>query len=77
VKTISTAFVVLDLAKLITSCKHAYYTGAKSIEDEGYDRLEEWLERLCPQHPILQVVGKPGENYKNPRIDEVMKLLGI
>lgn len=72
-----TAFVVLDLAKLVTSCKHAYYTGATSITDEDYDRLEKLLKILCPNHPILEVVGLPPAEYKNPQINDVMKLLNI
>ena len=76
-KDIRTAFVVYDLAKLITSCKHAYYNGSRGISDEDYDKLEYVLLALCPDHPILQVVGVPGENYKNPKIEEIKKMMRI
>lgn len=76
-KTVATAHVVKDLAKLITSCKHAYYKGSDSVTDEDYDKLEEMIHYLCPNHPILDVIGYPEDSYKNPSIQEVIKLMGI
>ena len=76
-RTVRTVFVAHDLAKLITSCKCAYGVGADSIGDEDYDLLEAMLYRLCPDHPILRVVGTPSPDYKNPSIQEVMKLMNI
>lgn len=76
-RNVRTAFVVHDLAKLLTSCKHAYYTGAVGITDSDYDKLEYMLGMLCPNHPILQVVGIPPEDYKNPNIPRIMELMHI
>lgn len=76
-KTVATAHVVKDLAKLITSCKHAYYKGSNSVTDEDYDKLEAMLHYLCPKHPVLDVVGYPEANYKNPSIQEVITLMEI
>lgn len=76
-KTVRTAHVVKDLAKLLTSCKFEYYNGDISVSDEEYDKLEEMLTILCPQHPILATVGIPGDDYRNPQIGEVVEMLGV
>ena len=77
-RTVRTAFIVLRLAEVLTSCKHAYYNGADGISDEDYDYIEALLMNLCPDHPILKVIGAPSiESYSNPSVSEVMNMMGI
>lgn len=73
----STIWIIYQLAQVITSCKIAYYQGAKTIHDEEYDILEDALRRLHPKHPILSVVGIPETSYKNPTIVELKKEFNI
>lgn len=76
-RTVKTAFVALRLGELLTSCKHAYHVGSDGISDEDYDSLEAILIELCPEHPILRITGVPKDDYKNPNISELLKMMGI
>ncbi|MFW7379473.1 MAG: NAD-dependent DNA ligase LigA [Oligoflexus sp.] len=49
-----------ELAKLaqeIMRHKRLYYAGKPEISDADYDRLEEKLQTLAPEHPALKFVG--------------------
>ncbi|MFX1282646.1 MAG: NAD-dependent DNA ligase LigA [Promethearchaeota archaeon] len=39
--------------------KKKYYDGEPEISDEAYDALEEKLQRIDPQNPVLYIVGTP------------------
>ena len=48
---------VKELEDLIVLHKELYYQGKATISDEAYDQLEEELKTLCPESPILIMVG--------------------
>lgn len=48
---------VHELARLILKHKKLYYAGKPEISDVNYDKLEEELQHLAPDHPVLQMVG--------------------
>jgi DNA ligase (NAD+) len=37
--------------------KKLYYSGNAKIPDYAYDRLEDELKKLEPNHPVLELVG--------------------
>jgi len=39
--------------------KKKYYDGEPEISDEAYDALEEKLQQIDPQNPVLHIVGTP------------------
>jgi len=48
---------VMHLAQEIMRHKRLYYAGHPEISDADYDRLEEQLAKLAPDHPVLKFVG--------------------
>lgn len=48
---------VSRLADAIVHHKRAYYAGRPEIADSDYDRLEDELRRIAPDHPALAMVG--------------------
>lgn len=48
---------VADLAEAILRHKKLYYAGKPEISDQAFDKLEDELRRLAPEHPVLNVVG--------------------
>lgn len=46
-----------ELAELILKNKRLYYAGKPKVSDQTYDRWEEELKKLSPQHPVLAMVG--------------------
>ncbi|SMF34076.1 NAD-dependent DNA ligase LigA [Pseudobacteriovorax antillogorgiicola] len=57
---------VKSLADAIMRHKRLYYQGKPEISDADYDRLEDQLRQLAPEHPALEYVGSdaPGVNRK-------------
>lgn len=56
--------LVRSLAETLYWAKKCYYDGhyarlGFSISDESYDKLEQQMKLLCPEHPILHCVGSP------------------
>jgi DNA ligase (NAD+) len=47
------------LANKILYHKRKYYDGEPEISDEAYDKLEDKLRQLDPNHPVLFIVGSP------------------
>lgn len=45
------------LAQEIIKHKNLYYLGVPEISDANFDKLEDELRRLDPDHPVLQLVG--------------------
>lgn len=41
----------------IVSCKEKYYKGEPTLSDNGFDRIERYLELLRPDSPYLEKVG--------------------
>lgn len=48
---------VQELAEAIIKHKRLYYAGHPEISDQAYDRLEDELRRLSPEHPALAAIG--------------------
>ena len=49
---------VKKIADQIYKAKIAYYTTSNAImTDSQYDLLEYQLEKMCPNHPILNMIG--------------------
>jgi DNA ligase (NAD+) len=48
---------IRELADQILHHKQLYYDGRPEISDAAYDRLEDELKRLAPDHPVLSFVG--------------------
>jgi hypothetical protein len=60
--------LVRSLAETLFWAKKCYYDGHYgflnfSITDETYDKLEETLKSLCPNHPVLSAVGSPDFSF--------------
>ncbi len=66
-----------ELARSIAYHNHLYYTqGDSKISDAEYDALKESLNRLAPDHPILQAVGAAaGETFAKVNLDHPMRSL--
>lgn len=47
----------VDLVEDILVNKEMYYAGYPVLTDYEYDMLEEKLRKLCPDHPLLDMVG--------------------
>lgn len=58
------------LAEQILYHKRLYYTGNPQISDYEYDKLENELRQLDPEHPVLKLVGFEIEKTQN---NEVLK----
>lgn len=57
--------LVKTAAEFLHWAKCCYYDGRFDskffIPDETYDAVERLLKNICPNHPILEVVGKPSK----------------
>lgn len=49
-ETVQKAILVQALAEALYYAKQQYYGGKETLTDEGYDKLEQELRRLCPKH---------------------------
>jgi DNA ligase (NAD+) len=67
---------VNELVKLILHHKKAYYGGKAEISDPQYDRLEETLKALIPDHPVLSLVGD-GEESQFRKISHNVPMLSL
>ena len=47
-----------ELSALIVHHKRAYYRGAPEISDFDYDKYEDELRAMAPNHPVLSLVGE-------------------
>jgi len=48
---------ILNLAEQILAHKKLYYAGKPAISDASYDKIEDQLRKISPQHPVLSFVG--------------------
>lgn len=65
------------LASEVLRHKQLYYTGKPEIADVDYDRLEDELRRLAPEHPALEVVGQPNLVSGNPKVVHEQPMLSL
>jgi DNA ligase (NAD+) len=49
--------LISALAEQILAHKKLYYAGRPAISDAAYDKIEEKLKNLSPNHPVLSFVG--------------------
>lgn len=59
--------LVKSFAETLFYAKKCYYDGhyhalGFGISDEDYDRMEQVLALMCPEHPILHCVGAPDDD---------------
>jgi DNA ligase (NAD+) len=74
-KTLQTR--ISQLAAELISHRGHYYQGSPLISDEEYDRLEDELRALAPQHPLLQVVGSELPASSTPKIAHGIPMLSL
>lgn len=48
---------VNEIAARLQQAREDYYNGTPSMSDAAYDRLEDRLREMLPNHPLLQQVG--------------------
>lgn len=65
------------LAGEIMRHKKLYYAGHPEISDLDYDRLEEELRRLAPDHPVLAIVGAINLETSNPKVTHDRLMLSL
>ncbi len=53
---------IAELADAILHHKKVYESGQSEISDAAYDRLEDELKSIAPDHPVLQVVGAASDS---------------
>ncbi len=63
---------IQELEELIEHHKVLYYQGQTEIQDHEYDKLEDELRELCPESPILKIVGSLVKSEKKVKHDEKM-----
>lgn len=64
------------LVKDILKHKELYYNGTPEIPDAVYDKLEEDLKKINPNHPVLSLVGAPSSSY-NKKVKHQKPLLSL
>lgn len=63
-----------QLEQQIINHRRTYYSGNPSISDHDYDRLEDRLRALDPNHPLLQKVGSDNLEAKVPHALPMLSL---
>jgi DNA ligase (NAD+) len=53
-----------ELVKMLMDAKEFYYAGKPIMEDSEFDRLEDDLRKIDPQHDYFKVVGASAGNVK-------------
>lgn len=67
---------ISELAEQILHHKNLYYKGVPVISDEAFDRLEDELKSLSPNHPVLAKIG--GELAPDlPKIPHLRPMLSL
>jgi len=67
---------VRELEELILTHKQKYYSGKATISDEKYDSLEDELRKICPESPVLRMIGT-NELDKAVKIPHETKMLSL
>jgi DNA ligase (NAD+) len=65
------------LATEILRHKTLYYGGRPEISDQDYDRLEDELRDLSPDHPVLGVIGSINLESSNPKVIHAVPMLSL
>jgi len=65
------------LAAEIMRHKQLYYAGKPEISDLDYDKLEDELKGMAPDHPVLRVVGAVNLESGNPKVIHDVPMLSL
>ena len=65
------------LSSEIMRHKKLYYAGRPEIADVDYDKLEDELRQLAPNHPVLSVVGGVNIESANSKITHDQPMLSL
>ena len=65
------------LASEIMRHKNLYYAGRPVIADMDYDKLEDELKALAPDHPVLGIVGAVNLESSNPKVIHETPMLSL
>jgi len=65
------------LASEIMRHKNLYYAGRPVIADVDYDKLEDELKALAPDHPVLGIVGAVNLESSNPKVIHETPMLSL
>lgn len=65
------------LAGEVLRHKNLYYAGRPEIADLDFDRLEDELRLLSPDHPVLAVVGAINVESANPKVTHAVPMLSL
>lgn len=65
------------LASEIMRHKNLYYAGRPIIADVDYDKLEDELKALAPDHPVLGIVGAVNLESSNPKVIHETPMLSL
>lgn len=65
------------LASEIMRHKNLYYAGRPVISDLDYDKLEDELKVLAPEHPVLSIVGAVNLESSNPKVIHETPMLSL
>ncbi len=58
--------------------KRSYYAGSPEVSDQVYDRAEDELRKLAPDHPALQVVGAGGVTQaRSAKVEHRVPMLSL
>ena len=69
---------IAELARQIMRWKRTYYAGNPEVSDQVYDRAEDELRRLAPDHPALQVVGAGGiTQARSAKVEHRVPMLSL
>ena len=65
------------LASEIMRHKNLYYAGRPVMADVDYDKLEDELKALAPDHPVLGIVGAVNLESSNPKVIHETPMLSL
>lgn len=65
------------LASEIMRHKQLYYAGKPELADVDYDKLEDELRGLAPEHPVLSIVGSINIESSNPKVTHDPPMLSL
>jgi len=65
-----------ELAEQILMHKRAYYSGRPIISDAEFDRLEDRLRSMSPDHPALHLVGV-NEGFVGGKVEHARPMLSL
>lgn len=68
---------IATLVNQIIDHKAKYYAGTPEISDVKYDAIEEELRKVCPNHPVLSMVGNGQNISSNKKVVHKKPMLSL